>query len=358
MISSDIADPIGDLLNLHHVLEAEHDDGDKGNFLFGWQCENPFASSLIAKVAKRARELNRVQYSYLEEDRLLVNEIRALHNALDGQKHDDAFCGVGATALLVTFAAYLQASQVKEIYFIPPIYFSLHFAMRLFGVRARPISAHHAFEKQFKMNLPEKRTFLVLTDPVWYAGIPVPTSVLADVAEWQQRTGSIVLIDGSFQYMPWNGTVVEPTAHLDPSLTIRLISPSKSLCIAGYRFAYLLIPKEWRRKLAHIYTNLYASASADTIAFGHEAVRAMRQRQLTDKLVQIIRGRHSRLRAEAKIESELSATCGYFVFEKLNWDLPAHYVRMGGEFFDQPRYPGYTRINLLSPSFHLLEHTA
>ncbi|KRP89986.1 hypothetical protein AOQ72_00010 [Bradyrhizobium yuanmingense] len=354
MNSSDLVDPIGDLLNLHHVLEAEHDDGDKGNFLFGWQCENPFASSLITKASKGARELNRVQYSYLEEDKLLVDRIRQVHKALDGVTCEDAFCGAGATALLVTFAAYLQASHIKELYFIPPIYFSLHFALRLFGVRARPISAHHAFERQFTMNLPEKRTFLILTDPIWYAGVPVPTSVLEAIRQWQQHTGSVVIIDGSFQYMPWNDVVAEPTAHLDPALTIRLISPSKSLCVAGYRFAYLLIPKDWRKKLSHIYTNIYASASAETIAFGHEAVRAMQERQLTKSLVNIIRNRHAALRAEAKIESDVSATCGYFVFEKLKYELPAHYVRMGGEFFDQPRFPGYTRINLLSPSFHLL----
>jgi hypothetical protein len=81
----------------------------------------------------------------------------------------------------------------------------------------------------------------------------------------------------------------------------------------------------------------------------------METRELTNKLIDVIRDRHQRLRNSGKTESVLSATCGYFVFEKLNQELPDHYVRMGGEFFDQARYPGYARINLLSPSFHLLE---
>lgn len=348
-------DPIGALLNLHHILEVEHDDGDKGNFLFGWQCENPFAHELIARTAERSSGLNRVQYSYLEEDAELVEKIRGLHEALDGIRPIDAFCGAGATALLVTFAAHLRSEGVEEIYFIPPIYFSLHFAMRLFGIRARPVSSRHAFEPGFTMSLPEKRTHMVLTDPVWYAGLPVPLPAIEEIGRWQARTGSSVLIDGSFQYMPWNGAVHEATARLDPSRTIRLISPSKSLCIAGYRFAYLLMPSFLRPKISNTYTNIYASASVDTIAFGHEAIDAMAARELTNKLVEIIRRRHNKLRRDRKTESVLSATCGYFVFEKLVQDLPSYYVQMGGEFFDQTRYPGYTRINLLSPSFHLLE---
>jgi len=68
MGAQDADDPIGALLNLHHVLEVEHNDGDKGNFLFGWQvrellCRRPY------RAHRRAIELlNRVQYSYLEED--------------------------------------------------------------------------------------------------------------------------------------------------------------------------------------------------------------------------------------------------------------------------------------------------
>jgi hypothetical protein len=79
MEAQDVDDPIGALLNLHHVLEVEHNDGDKGNFLFGWQCDNSFADDPIARTAERSSYLNRVQYSYLEEDAELVEKIRGLH---------------------------------------------------------------------------------------------------------------------------------------------------------------------------------------------------------------------------------------------------------------------------------------
>jgi hypothetical protein len=115
------------------------------------------------------------------------------------------------------------------------------------------------------------------------------------------------------------------------------------------------MPESLRSEIAHTYTNIYASSSADALAFGHEAVEAMLSRNVTNNLMRLTTGRHMELRAKGKIESEIKATCGYFVFEKLNAELPQRYLRMGGEYFDQPRFPEYTRINLLSPSFHLLQ---
>ncbi len=346
---------VDSLLNLHRVLEVEHDDGDKGNFLFGWQCHNPFATDLLAATRERSTALNHTQYSYLEEDRALVTKIRHAHAALDEKPPDDVFCGAGATALLVSLAAHLRMKGIEEVFFIPPIYFSMHFALRLLRIRARPISARHAFEPEFSMNLPNRETVLLLTDPIWYVGLPVPTPIVDDIARWQKRTGSLIIIDGSFQYMPWNGLVREDAAKLEPSLTARIVSPSKFLCVAGYRFAYLLMPAAWRSDFSHTYTNIYASAAADTIAFAHEAIAATTARTITNNLMGLAQRRHKALREAGKIHSTLQASCGYFVFEKVDVDLPSNYVRMGGEYFDQPRFPGYNRINLLSPSFGLLE---
>jgi aspartate/methionine/tyrosine aminotransferase len=351
----DIEDPIGELLNLHQVLDTRYDDGDNGNFLFGWQCENPFAHDLLAATRARARDLNYVEYSYLEDDIELIRTIIAAHEQLDSVAPKSVFCGAGATALLVTVAAHLRLKQVEEVYFIAPIYFSMHFALRLLGIRARPVSSRHAFEGDFSMNLPNRQAVLILTDPIWYAGVSVPEHVIEEIRRWQSRTDSLVVIDGSFQYMPWSGDVFERTAHLDSRRTLRLISPSKSLCVAGYRFAYLILPESLRAEIAHTYTNIYASSATDAVAFGHEAVQAMTSRHLTNNLMKLAASRHTQLRATKKIESIIDATCGYFVFEKLNAELPKHYIRMGGEYFDQTRFPEYTRLNLLSPSFHLVQ---
>lgn len=347
-------DPLTQLLNLHEVLEVEHQDGNRGNFLFGWQCENPFAIPLLSATKQRAELLSHTQYSYLEEDEELVGKIKQAHQQLDGAQPQSVFCGAGATALLATFAAYMKRLGHDEIYFIPPLYFSFHFALKLFGIRARPISGRHAFEQSFKMNLPQKSAVLVLTDPIWYVGLPIPQDVMKEIARWQQATGSVVFVDGSFQYMPWTPPGFEATAHLDPSSTVRLISPTKSLAIHGYRFAYLSLPSSWRTTFSHTYTNFHGSAAVDSVAFAHEAVPALADGALTRSLIQMASERHRDLRAKQKIESALQPNCGYFVFEKLNAGLPAGYVTMGGEYFDQPRYEGYKRINLLSPSFSIL----
>ena len=43
-----------------------------------------------------------------------------------------------------------------------------------------------------------------------------------------------------------------------------------------------------------------------------------------------------------------------FVFEKINVPLPEGYSIMDGKYFDLTSYSGYIKINLLSPSIHLL----
>src|SRR6202007_299705 len=111
-------------------------------------------------------------------------------------------------------------------------------ALRLFNIWARPVSALHGFELGFKMNLPEKETVLIFSDPIWYAAQPFPAGAIAEMANWQQRTLSTVFVDGSFQYMSWTKEVFEHTSILDHEKTVRVVSPTKSLATSGYRFAY------------------------------------------------------------------------------------------------------------------------
>ena len=64
--------------------------------------------------------------------------------------------------------------------------------------------------------------------------------------------------------------------------------------------------------------------------------------------------RHQSLRSQAKISAAWNASCGYFVFEEILVSLPEGTLLMDGSFFEQKRYPKYRRLNLLSPSLHLL----
>lgn len=345
-----------EILQLHEDLEVKFGDGNGGDFLFGWQSINPFADDLLATVKRRAEEIDYTKYSYMESDAALADEILDLHSTIDGVKPDAAFCAAsGGATVLFAFSYWLARNDIKEVFYVPPIYFTLLNGLRQFGIRARALGGYHSFEQEFRLELPAKKTVLVLADPVWYAGIPVPEDVINQVAAWQDMTGSLVFVDGSFQYMRWDHRLCEPTAALNPCNTVRLISPTKSLVIHGYRFAYALLPKQIKPILSNCYTNIAGSSTADNVAFAYEAVRAMRNRKLTEQLITRAANRHAKLRGMHRIESPLKPEAGYFVFEKINIPMADDNLRMDGRYFGQPRFPQHARMNLLSTKYHLLE---
>lgn len=345
-----------EILQLHEDLELKYGDGDGGDFLFGWQSINPFADDLLAAVKRRMEGVDYTKYCYMETNTDLAGAVVDLHERLDGVRPEEAFCAAsGGTSILFAFCYWLSRNEINEVYYIPPIYFTLLNGLRQFGIRARALSGYHSFEKEFRMDLPDSKTVLIVADPVWYAGLPVPERIVDEIANWQQRTGSLVFVDGSFQYMRWDARVYEPTAKLDPTKTIRLVSPTKSLVVHGYRFGYALLPKVVKPKFSNSYTNICGSAPADNLGFAFEAVRALNERTLTEKLIARASSRHALLRERDIIASPLEPQTGYFVFEKVNIPLADNDLRMDGKYFGQPRFPGHTRINLLSTKFHLLE---
>ena len=287
---------------------------------------------------------------------MLASKVVDLHTALDKITPETALCASsGGTSILFAFSYWLARNEIKEIYYIPPIYFTLLNGLRQFGIHARALSGYHCFEKEFCLKLPDKKTVLIFADPVWYSGIPVSEEIIDEIATWQNKTGSLIFVDGSFQYMRWDHRVHESTAKLDPLNTIRLVSPTKSLVVHGYRFAYALLPKPIKPYLSNCYANICGSGAADNTAFAYEAIRAMHDRQLTEQLIRRVASRHKDLRARNVIESPLTPQTGYFVFEKINTNLPDITVKMDGRYFGQPRFPEHVRMNLLSTKYHLLE---
>ncbi|KAA0675636.1 aminotransferase class I/II-fold pyridoxal phosphate-dependent enzyme [Roseomonas genomospecies 6] len=345
-----------EILNLYKELEIVHGDGDAGAFLFGWQCRNPFSGDLIEATIARSKSYDYVPYAYMEDDRDLSNKVKDMHACFGERAPEHVFCASsGASSVLFTFCAWLSKSGIKEVYYIPPIYFTMLNALHLFGIRARPISARHAFESDFTLNLPAKESVLILADPVWYVGIPIKEETINELVAWQKNTGSFIFVDGSFQYMPWDGHISEPTSNFDPSRTIRLVSPTKSLAVNGYRFAYATIPVNLSSEFKNLYTNIYGSGPTDNIAFAYEAIEAMKARSLTDKLIGSAKDRHVELRSRGVISSPFNPRCGYFAYEQLNYKLPDGYIKMDGKYFGQFRFPDHVRINLLSPSQNVIQ---
>jgi aspartate/methionine/tyrosine aminotransferase len=325
-----------------------------GNSISGWQCTNPFAGDLIRAVSTASEHQDAISYCYLEDDIELSRQIRQLHMELDAVLPQSVFCASGATELLLSLCAFLSFKGIRELFYVPPLYFTVTYALRLLRIRPRPISARHPFEPEFSMNLPPRQTVLFLTDPIWYAGISIPKRVIDAVASWQLDTQSTVIVDGSFQYMRWNGSTEENTARLNPESTFRILCPTKSLAVHGYRFAYVLLPKDNLPDFARTHSNLHGSSNTSSLAFARQAISALRERSITNQLVTLIAERHSALRSKNRIGSSLQPDCTYFVFERLNIGLPSSHGLMDGMFFEQRRYPDHVRLNLLSPSIELI----
>lgn len=348
-------DGVSELLARHADLEATHGDGDGGCFLSGWQCENPWIGDVTSAVEQEAARLAAEKYFYFDDDAQIVNGLMRLHERFDGSRPQEIVCGAGASTLIFTFCAWLRANGRQDVFYLPPLYFSLHFALRLFGIRARAISGRHPYEPDFSINLPDKPSILIVTDPIWYAGLSLDVGLVDKIREWQKRTNSTVFVDGSFQYLRWHDTNNEATASLDPTLTVRLVCATKIIAAHGFRFAHAMLPSAIFGEFKHIYSNIFGSASLESIAFGRAAAKIMLTGHVRKNLMQLASSRHAKLRRTGAICSELNPNCGYFVFEKINRQLPANTLLMEGKYFEQRRYAGYYRINLLSPSIGLLD---
>ena len=244
---------------------------------------------------------------------------------------------------------------VSRVYYLPPLYITLHIALDRYGIRTTPLTERQPYEPAYDFDLPDDPgAVLLLTDPVWYAGVTVPSHLIDRIAEWQSRVSAIVFVDGSLQYLPWHGERFESTVALDRSLTFRLVCPSKQLCVHGYRFSYMLVPTAHVRGLAWTYTNLFGPAPADSVAFALEAIPAISLGTVPRQLMALASERYDHLLQAGAITSTLLPSCGYFVFGQINTPLPADYVRVDGSYFNQPAYHGYTKLNLLSPSLPLI----
>ena len=249
--------------------------------------------------------------------------------------------------------SWLSVQGYDEIYYVSPIYHTAHFAAKKYGIRLRAINCFHPYESEFDVNLPAGRSFLILTNPVWYAGTRIPLHVLDKIRKWQDETGSFILVDGSFEGTQWDNELAVNWLCFDNSKTMHILCPSKQLVYHGARASYLTTPDNLYRKLQTIYSMIFGSLASETIAFLLAEEELLNKLNLPKKIMLKASETHEKLRKAGVIEAPWNPVCGYFCFEKIDEKYKPQLL-MGGDFFDQKKYPDFSRINLLSPQISIL----
>jgi histidinol-phosphate/aromatic aminotransferase/cobyric acid decarboxylase-like protein len=320
-------------------------------FISDWNGTHPYAAAYLGDPNLYVPDPHRAgHYLWMLDMPEIVDAVRQVHRGYGEPDigREQILAGPGSSSFTTLYILRLASEGVDEVFYIPPIYYSFHYAAKLAGVRLRPVSGRQAFEAGFTMNLPRKRTHLILTDPIWYAGIPLRDAVVDDVRRWQLDTGSEVFVDGSFQFLKWNGDRCEPTSHLPADQTIRLLCPSKSLGIPIYRFAYAIMPAGQMIDFRWCYETVLGSNSAGDVAFAKRSLEVLASTEGNRAFAAYLGETYLSLKRDHIIESDLEPTCNYLVFVKLARTPARPYHSMDQSYFEQSRYPGYVRVNLMA----------
>ncbi|AJT69588.3 hypothetical protein T261_7991 [Streptomyces lydicus] len=340
------------MLECHEHIEAERQQPGARVFLSDYNGGHPYVGQFLGELAHTApRHLADItRYSGLDEDLELRSKIAAMHERYDGVAYGErnVVPAGGSSSVLGTFVTWLAVNGHRRVHYVAPVYYKLAYLLREFGIEPVPVASGHAYQPQFDLSLPDERTVLVLTDPVWYAGRRVPVDVLDAIAAWQQATGSLVFVDGTFQYMPWDGKTGEASARLPPEHTLRMVCPTKYLSIHGYRCAHLLVPAALRQELAELHINLHGDVAVSDRLFAHRAADLM-SRQGNEDLVGHIRDNHARLTASGALAAWTPVETGFFLFGRPR--VPHRwFLALDERYFELEGHPGYVRINLLNPT--------
>ncbi|GAA0428928.1 hypothetical protein GCM10010357_58260 [Streptomyces luteireticuli] len=338
------------MLEWHERIEAERRQPGARVFVSDYNGGHPFVEKYLGELADAApcRLADVTRYSALDEDAVLRERIAEMHRRYDGAgcTPGRVLPGGGSSALLGTFATWLLLTGRRRVHYVAPVYYKLAFLFRRMGIEPVPVARGHAHQPAFDLRLPAERTVLVLTDPVWYAGRRVPAAVVRRIADWQRATGSLVFVDGTFQYMRWDGGRREETAHLPAELTLRMVCPTKYLSIHGYRCAHLLVPLQLREELAELHLNLHGDVAVSDRLFARRAADLMLG-EGNAALVQHIRDSHRTLTASGALAAQLPVEAGFFLFARPR--VPSRwFLALDGKFFELDGHPGYIRVNLLN----------
>ncbi|OLZ46570.1 hypothetical protein BS329_30580 [Amycolatopsis coloradensis] len=321
-------------------------------FVSDWNGDHPFTQIFLGEFAQVSiSSLGRLgAYSHMDEDPDLAAAIADLHVHRYGEHSVTAHrCvpGAGATSFLTTLLMYQFLDGVRELAYLPPVYYNAGWWIRKLGFTVRRVASDVDFAEDVRLSLPSGRCLLWLTDPVWFAGVPVRRETVNAIAAWQHRTGSTVIVDGTFQYMGWDGASTEATEQLDPDLTYRLVCPTKTLALHGFRFAYTLVPEQHASAFSELHGRLHGAAGLADRRFAHRAIAALSTDDGALPLMNFAHTRYLRLCASDAVPNAIEPFSGYFLFGRPA--VPANrFAGMDIACFGGTGHPGFVRINLLN----------
>ncbi|MFG2847035.1 aminotransferase class I/II-fold pyridoxal phosphate-dependent enzyme [Kitasatospora sp. NPDC048296] len=340
------------MLDLHEAVERERLDQGGRLFVSDYNGGHPFVADYLGPLAHTPPSLlgDVTRYSAIDEDQALRAKIARLHSTWDEVEYGpgQVIPAGGSSSVLGTFCTWLYLSGVRRVHYLPPVYYKFAYFFRQFGIEPVRVSEQHAHDRDFAPELPDERTVLLLTDPLWYAGQPVPAQVLKRIGEWQRATGSLVFVDGSFQYLRWDGGRREESAAALPAdLTLRLVSPTKYLSIHGYRCAHLLAPEHLREPLAELHINLHGDVTVADRLFAHRAADLMLDGEGNRRLVEHIRANYRRLFHSGALRASAPVETGYFLFARPAAPV-GRLLALDQRHFELNGHDGFVRINLLN----------
>lgn len=342
-----------EVLQAHREIDLAARDGSIP-FVSGWLTSHPVQYEHIGDLAHTARFSDYANtYNFMADDELLKQKICRFHATVDGVpiSSDNVFLGAGSSPLLSSVMVILSQMKQREIFYVKPVYHAYYYLAGVLGLRMTPIgdTLRGDYETDLLGRLPAGNSVLLITDPSWISGRALSEAFWDSVAAWQRATESLVIVDGTFQYTKWNGMTAEAASRLDQERTIRLVCPTKSLCVHGLRFSYLIMPQALREDLGWAYCKLVAATSLADVRMAHLLMDQLLSSANNRALTAHIRRQYETLTAAGIIgDVALHPDSTYYVFGRPGFETRDAIV-MCGRHFEISMPNDWIRMNLLSP---------
>jgi aspartate/methionine/tyrosine aminotransferase len=320
-------------------------------FVSGWETSHGIEYEHL-KPLYSGQSVDTLDYTFMADDEQLVEKIRGFHKNIDEHFPDGSgiFVGAGSSPLLSSTMILLSQLGEKEICYVPPIYHAYYQLAKILRIAMTPIGEGLTAEGEERTSalLPGRRTVLLITDPSWISGRGYSTGFLEEIRAWQERTGSMVIVDGTFQYTKWDAMAPESSSLLIPHQTFRLVCPTKSLCVHGVRCAYLILPEALQEDLGWYYCKIVAATSQYDVRAASMLLDQLRSPSNNRALVSLVRKRYMKFREAGLIRDVVTEpACTYYSYGRLTIDLD-RVIAMNGLYYELPYPDDIIRINLLS----------